>query len=488
MKTRNFMIALVICSIVFLSGCVSEAPGEAKIKEDIYSADGYMTTNAIIKTVGIEKRQTNKQEKSDTAYCKVVSQTESLKYTSFYKLNYTYYDKGGWILDSLETQKPEQWKIDPLKGVNIEIIKESFIGKNISVRYGDTTLDWVLTPEEITGIDISNQTTDLKAKTDKIEAIVYLDTGLVSSKGTLKLEYSFSDGKWSLSKFTGVQDFVLSYDVGKAPAFDEQVVASAIVNTPNEYGIKADEISDLTIKETEINGKGEIYIVNSNFIITKNIATMNIDAATKFIYSGHNWAPEETEYGTIRIISYNLIGKWEGYYDYEQQSGVKFGFEIKKMNSDGSCDITVDYAHYNSFGDDIQLSIDTFGQFYPEIMELHTGEFENDTYNFVSWDVNGAFSLKDGSFHGRITCTGDPSDPVTAFKVTPFPTQPEDESIGINVQIHIMAKGETINSIARKYYGSSDYAEKLCKYNGFTNPNLVQIGQKIMIPPKDELK
>ena len=80
--------------------------------------------------------------------------------------------------------------------------------------------------------------------------------------------------------------------------------------------------------------------------------------------------------------------------------------------------------------------------------------------------------------------TVEPTDepPVVEETATPEPTPAG------NIQSHVVAKGETANSIARSYYGSSDYAAKLCAYNGISNRNLLQIGQKLKIPPKEDLK
>jgi len=50
---------------------------------------------------------------------------------------------------------------------------------------------------------------------------------------------------------------------------------------------------------------------------------------------------------------------------------------------------------------------------------------------------------------------------------------------GAPVRTHIVRRGETISSIARKYNVS---IEALVKANGLVNPNRIHVGQKLVIP------
>lgn len=51
---------------------------------------------------------------------------------------------------------------------------------------------------------------------------------------------------------------------------------------------------------------------------------------------------------------------------------------------------------------------------------------------------------------------------------------------------HVMAKGENLYTIAKKYLGSKDKVKYLIKYNKFKNPDLVKIGTKVRIPALSE--
>lgn len=80
------------------------------------------------------------------------------------------------------------------------------------------------------------------------------------------------------------------------------------------------------------------------------------------------------------------------------------------------------------------------------------------------------------------------NEPEDTPEVTPEVT-PEATPTEVPVQVHIVQSGETLSSIARKYYGSDyTYIEKLGKYNNIPAPyNNIMLGQEIKIPPLEVL-
>jgi len=81
--------------------------------------------------------------------------------------------------------------------------------------------------------------------------------------------------------------------------------------------------------------------------------------------------------------------------------------------------------------------------------------------------------------------TTEPTDEPPLVDDTPTPTPTPS---GGEIKIHTVVQGDTMSKIARTYYGSSDYAMKLCEYNGITDPDKIIIGQKIKIPPVEMLR
>lgn len=77
--------------------------------------------------------------------------------------------------------------------------------------------------------------------------------------------------------------------------------------------------------------------------------------------------------------------------------------------------------------------------------------------------------------------TPDPT-PTATPTVTPEQT-PEAE-----IRTHVVKSGDSMSAIVRTYYGDESLMDALCKYNGISNPNMITLGQKIKIPPKEDLK
>lgn len=87
-----------------------------------------------------------------------------------------------------------------------------------------------------------------------------------------------------------------------------------------------------------------------------------------------------------------------------------------------------------------------------------------------------------------------PTEPVVAATTTQKPTvttaattaaKPKTAVLGSKEVV--IKQGDTIGAIANKYYGSVDPAliDKIVRANKLTNVNAIQIGQKIVLPPKN---
>jgi peptidoglycan/xylan/chitin deacetylase (PgdA/CDA1 family) len=53
---------------------------------------------------------------------------------------------------------------------------------------------------------------------------------------------------------------------------------------------------------------------------------------------------------------------------------------------------------------------------------------------------------------------------------------------------YVIQKGDTLSKIAKNFYGDLGLYQRLAKYNGIRNPNLIRVGQTIEIPSKRELE
>lgn len=92
-------------------------------------------------------------------------------------------------------------------------------------------------------------------------------------------------------------------------------------------------------------------------------------------------------------------------------------------------------------------------------------------WNSIRKNTNGRWGFGSGySFRGCIInpAIGD----VHYVEPTPTPT-PSGETI------YVVVKGDTLSGIAKRY--GTTY-QKLAEYNGIKNPNIIHVGQKIIIP------
>ena len=65
--------------------------------------------------------------------------------------------------------------------------------------------------------------------------------------------------------------------------------------------------------------------------------------------------------------------------------------------------------------------------------------------------------------------------------------QRADENKKEDTKTYVVVKGDTVSTLCRKFYGNSNLYDKLAKYNGLKNPNLISIGQILKIPDKSKL-
>ena len=49
-------------------------------------------------------------------------------------------------------------------------------------------------------------------------------------------------------------------------------------------------------------------------------------------------------------------------------------------------------------------------------------------------------------------------------------------------EYYTVQRGDTLDKISLKLYGTTDEAEAICKMNGLTDGNLIFIGQKLLLP------
>jgi len=72
-------------------------------------------------------------------------------------------------------------------------------------------------------------------------------------------------------------------------------------------------------------------------------------------------------------------------------------------------------------------------------------------------------------------------EPTTAPVVTPQPDTVPTQS-EVSYETYIIKKGDTLREISLEKYGSVRYVEAICQLNNISNPDNIQMGQKILLP------
>lgn len=80
----------------------------------------------------------------------------------------------------------------------------------------------------------------------------------------------------------------------------------------------------------------------------------------------------------------------------------------------------------------------------------------------------------------------DPSPaPVSAAPAEPqvqWEPQPQQAPAASNSQNYVIQKGDTLYSIARRFYGSGNAWKTIAELNGITDPRQLRVGQQIILP------
>ncbi|GAA5503995.1 uncharacterized protein DR_0888 [Deinococcus xinjiangensis] len=58
----------------------------------------------------------------------------------------------------------------------------------------------------------------------------------------------------------------------------------------------------------------------------------------------------------------------------------------------------------------------------------------------------------------------------------------KEKDAGTGDTVYTVQSGDTLSAIAQKYYGDAMEYKKIAHYNNISNPDLIQVGQKIRIP------
>ena len=77
--------------------------------------------------------------------------------------------------------------------------------------------------------------------------------------------------------------------------------------------------------------------------------------------------------------------------------------------------------------------------------------------------------------------------PTTLVDGPPLPSNSVEQVTATTIEVHVVSKGETLRSICLQFYGDSGLARSVATYNQLKNPNTIEIGNAILLPPRSIL-
>jgi len=90
---------------------LNKPPAEEQIISDLnsFELDVFEVNNTKATDCEIIKRQTNEEDKEDICYVRIICEGEYNCFEYQFRLNYVYYDVGGWILEDVGYENMDEW-------------------------------------------------------------------------------------------------------------------------------------------------------------------------------------------------------------------------------------------------------------------------------------------------------------------------------------------------------------------------------------------
>ena len=368
MRKGIFMMTMVIAMALMLAGC-SSVPKEEEIQQDLesFSDKVFLDEGEKIDSLTIEKRDTDKKNKSDLVWCTVTTDKDDVSYEKEVTLSYYLQDKDGWTLEDYKVSDPEKWKISPLSGVSEATVRSNLAGQTVKAD----NEDWQILESEISQMTVQSQNTDLEKKTDQIIVDVVLDGEVESVSGTLVADYVF-DKTWQLKNISTKDSLKVEIKADKALDANMDRVIGDIQNPEIKYGVSGaiqkvtiskDQIEDFTVNSQNARSKGTEQTIQCSAKLIKGHVTFNVSINADYIFEDGTWNCSQIE-PELTFASADLQGEWKGTY---RKGGGNGTVNLNITEVDGNnIKGTYSYTPYGSSKWDEPGSYEVEGEFVPE--------------------------------------------------------------------------------------------------------------------------
>ncbi|MEQ1501411.1 MAG: LysM peptidoglycan-binding domain-containing protein, partial [Myxococcota bacterium] len=112
----------------------------------------------------------------------------------------------------------------------------------------------------------------------------------------------------------------------------------------------------------------------------------------------------------------------------------------------------------------------------PEPPAVYHTVVKGDTLSLIAGRYYGVIGLYDGIFVANQPMLRSPDEIYPGQVLRIPPTRPP---------VHTVAKGETLGTIAKHWYGDAKQFTRIATANGIADPNKIDLGQKLTIPLVD---
>jgi len=341
MKKKWFLTGVFLLMMLTLAGCGKKVADEEQIQADLetYSQESILDDDEKIIAVTIDKRQTQKDNKTDVVWCTLQTEGERCAYEKSIVLTYTLYDEGGWMLDEVSDGDRSEWVITPLTGVNEDEIPASLSGMNITAN-NET---WDVTQENMKSIFVDSHETNLEEQKDTVTVTLTVDDLVEEASGQLVINYSFDHGKWIMDSISGNENFSAAVKGGMELNATKDILLDAVNGQSYEYNpqepsiyskqeivINKDEVTEFVIERQESSSKGTSQQYFCNCILTKPNAVFALVIEIPYLYSdAWNIQPISV---TAECTSVDITGKWTGTNAYSRNCELN----ITEMDAEGN--------------------------------------------------------------------------------------------------------------------------------------------------------
>lgn len=343
----TFLMNIAIIGVFALSACGPKVANGEQIKQELEENTEFqfLKEDEQIEEVVIEKRQTEKEQKTDTVWCTVVTNDTEVSCQKKVVLSYGLYDKTGWMLDDIEVESKENWIMTPLKGIEESALSTLLSSRVVVINEEE----WLITKENLLSAKIDKQQTDLEQKTDQVTIALVLDDKLERAEGKIEVLFSF-DQRWKYDSIISKDDFTVSMKEEYALNVSEDDLIAKVIEkelpvgeTKQTITVEKEEISDFKINGQKTESKGTQQIYQCSYIINKSHVVLAMETVITYIYrdgDGWNGSVNKT---TSKVISTDIEGNWVGTY-IDGLRKEKAELHIMEVKDDGTVTATYTFA------------------------------------------------------------------------------------------------------------------------------------------------